>query len=262
MIIDTHVHLFPDKVAEKAIPILAAASHQVPKTNGTVSDTLKKMDEWGIDKIWGLAIATNAKQVHNVNTFIASVRSDRIEPFGSLYPYSENLMQDVQEVIDLGFKGIKLHPEYATFNPADERLFPMYERLEKEGIIVIFHAGHDVAFPNTYFAAPKNIATVAKNFPKLKIIAAHLGGYESGEEIFESYKDLDNIYIDTAIMSLAHPRDMIEKIFNFFPKDKILFATDCPWSKPETELNIIDNLNLDFATRSQILYKNALSLIH
>ena len=261
MLIDTHVHLFPDKVAEKAIPILAASSNLVPQTNGTVSDTLKKMDEWGIDKIWGLAIATNAKQVHNVNTFIASVRSDRIEPFGSLYPYSENLMQDVQEVIDLGLKGIKLHPEYAAFNPAEERLFPMYERLEKEGMILVFHAGHDVAFPNTYYAAPKNIAVVAKNFPKLKIVAAHLGGYESGDEILENYAGLDNIYIDTAIMSLAHPIDMIEKIFNFFPKNKILFASDCPWSNPLKEKNIIDTLNLDSATRSQILYKNALSLI-
>lgn len=261
MLIDTHVHIFPDKIAEKAIPALAAAAHQVPQTNGTVSDTLKKMDEWGVDKIWGLGIATNAKQVHNVNTFIASVRSDRIEPFGSLYPYSDNLMQDVEEVIDLGFKGIKLHPEYATFNPADERIFPMYERLEKEGLIIIFHAGHDVAFPNTYYAAPKNIAVVAKNFPKLKIVAAHLGGYESGDEIIENYKGLNNLYIDTAVMSLAHPMDMIEKVFNFFDKKKILFATDCPWSRPDKELSIIDKLNLSKEDKEPVLYKNAERLI-
>ena len=261
MLIDTHVHVFPDKIAEKAIPVLAASAHIAPSTNGTISDTLKKMDKWGVDKIWGLGIATNAKQVHNVNTFVASVRSDRIEPLGSLYPYSDNVMQDVQEVIDLGFNGIKLHPEYAAFNPADEILFPVYDRLEKEGLLIVFHAGHDVAFPNTYYAAPKNIAVVAKNFPKLKIVAAHLGGYESGDEIIENYKGLDNMYIDTALMSAAHPMDMIKKIFNFFDKKKILFATDCPWSKPEVELNVLNQLGLTNDDKELVLYKNAEKLI-
>ena len=261
MIIDSHVHIFPEKIAERAVSTLAQAAHQIPNTNGTISQTLQKMDEWGVDKIWALGVATNGKQVHNVNTYLASIRSDRVEPIGSLYPYSENVLDDLKELEDLGLKGVKLHPEYAKFNPADERLFPMYEEMQKAGLILIFHAGYDVAFPGSYLASPKNIATVAKAFPKLKIVSAHLGGFESGEDIFQEELKCDNIYIDTAYMSLAHKRDMIKRIFEEFGPKRILFATDCPWSNPIVEMNIIDSLNLDSANKELILYKNAQSLI-
>ena len=99
MIIDSHVHIFPDAIAERAISKLVQACYQTPNTNGTVSDTLRKIDEWGIDKIWALGVSTNAKQVHNVNAFLNSIRSERIEPLGSLYPYSENVMDDLKEIV-------------------------------------------------------------------------------------------------------------------------------------------------------------------
>lgn len=261
MIIDTHVHIFPDKIAERALASLAAASNQIPSTDGTISGTLRKMDEWGVDKIWGLSIATNAKQVRNVNQFASSIRSDRIEPFGSLYPLSDNVLDDLKEAEDLGLKGIKLHPEYSTFNPADERFFPMYEEMEKAGLLVIFHAGHDVAFPNSYLASPENIAKIAKLFPRLKIVAAHLGGYESSEEVLKYEIDLENIYFDTALMSKAHKIDMISKIIYKKGVQRILFATDCPWSKTVVEMDILDSLNLDSADKELILHKNAESLL-
>ena len=261
MIIDTHVHIFPDAIAERAISKLVQACYQTPNTNGTVSDTLRKIDEWGIDKIWALGVSTNAKQVHNVNAFLNSIRSDRIEPLGSLYPYSENVMDDLKEIEDYGLKGIKLHPEYSKFNPADERIYPMYEEMEKAGLVCLFHAGYDVAFPGSYLAAPKNIATVAKMFPKLKIVAAHLGGYESGDDIIYEEVGCSNIYVDTALMHMAHKPDHIKKLFDGFGPERILFATDCPWSKPSIELDILNSLNIDSAKKELILHKNAESLI-
>ena len=43
MIIDTHAHTFPDKIAEKAISRLAKISGIKPATNGTVSETVSYM---------------------------------------------------------------------------------------------------------------------------------------------------------------------------------------------------------------------------
>ena len=51
MVIDSHVHIFTDSIAEKAITRLAGICHMPYYTNGTLSDTREKMEQWGCDGI-------------------------------------------------------------------------------------------------------------------------------------------------------------------------------------------------------------------
>ena len=46
MLIDFHTHAFPDKLAPRAIGVLAERANMVPETNGTVSALLSRMEEW------------------------------------------------------------------------------------------------------------------------------------------------------------------------------------------------------------------------
>lgn len=50
MIIDFHVHIFPDKIAKKAIGNLARISGLTPFTDGTIKDTMDKLKACGVDK--------------------------------------------------------------------------------------------------------------------------------------------------------------------------------------------------------------------
>ncbi|HOV41895.1 MAG TPA: amidohydrolase family protein [Oscillospiraceae bacterium] len=43
--------------------------------------------------------------------------------------------------------------------------------------------------------------------------------------------------------------------------DKILFASDCPWSCPLSEINLIEGLGLSDAEKEMIYYKNAERLL-
>ena len=49
MIIDSHTHVFPDTLAERAIAKLSVNSGLVPSTDGTVSGLIEGLDDCGID---------------------------------------------------------------------------------------------------------------------------------------------------------------------------------------------------------------------
>jgi predicted TIM-barrel fold metal-dependent hydrolase len=48
-----------------------------------------------------------------------------------------------------GFLGVKLHPEYQGCHIDDPALEVLYRALEKAGLIALFHAGHDLGFPDS-----------------------------------------------------------------------------------------------------------------
>ena len=60
--IDFHTHVFPDKLAEKALTSISEHTGAPYFTNGTVADTDEKLKEWNVDSSVARHIATNPKQ--------------------------------------------------------------------------------------------------------------------------------------------------------------------------------------------------------
>ena len=77
MRIDFHTHVFPDKLAEKALTSISEHTGAPYFTNGTVADTDKKLKEWNVDSSVALHIATNPKQQYNVNTWAAEIQTEK-----------------------------------------------------------------------------------------------------------------------------------------------------------------------------------------
>ena len=55
MLIDFHVHMFPEALAKKTLPKLAHISGRDGQdapyfTDGTLQGTLRRLDEWGVDR--------------------------------------------------------------------------------------------------------------------------------------------------------------------------------------------------------------------
>ena len=74
---DFHTHAFSEKIAEKAMASLAETSGITPETNGTVSDLLKKCDEYGIEKVMILPIATKPAQQSIINSWAKEIMNER-----------------------------------------------------------------------------------------------------------------------------------------------------------------------------------------
>lgn len=261
MIIDFHVHTFPDALAPRVIPKLSAASGIKPHTDGTISDTLAKMKEWGVDRAVLLNIATSPSQQHTINNTAAENNKLPFYAFGSVNPYADDAVEELRRIKSLGLHGIKLHPEYQNFYADDERAFPIYEECSAIGLVVTFHAGIDLGFGPPVHATPDRLRTVIDKFSKLTVIAAHFGGYSCWDMV-NHFLIGKNIYLDTSYTSdEIDPMRMRELILRH-GSDKVLFASDCPWKSMADSLEHIKKMKLPTSDEERILGGNALELLN
>lgn len=261
MVIDFHTHCFPDKIAKNTIEKLSYISGGlIPQTDGTKDSLFYLMSKDGVDKSVVLSIATNANQQKKVNDFAISLESEKIIPFGSVYPFSEDWEEELERLKDNGIKGIKLHPDYQQFFVDDERLFPIYKKIEKLEFILIFHAGEDFGFPPPYKATPERLKKVI-TLIETPVVCAHWGGLSMGEDVLKHLCGNDNCYFDTAFGYGTMPKDMAKRILDKKGTDKILFGSDCPWNSPSWDIGMLKTMGLTTDEEDKILYKNAEKLL-
>ena len=260
MIIDFHTHAFPDKIARSAIEKLSfTAGGLIPQTDGTVDGLKAVMKRDGIDKSVTLAIATNANQQRAVNDFIKSRQGDDIIPFGSVYPWAPDALEELERIKEMGMKGIKFHPEYQSFFADDEKLKPLYKKASELGFIILFHAGEDIGFPAPYHATPERLRTAAKWIDS-PMVCAHWGGANLGEDVLKYLCDIP-VYFDTAFGYASMPKPRAQRILDKKGVDWILFGSDCPWHAPSWDIGMIETLELSQEEKEKIYHKNAKKLL-
>lgn len=260
--IDFHIHIFPDSIADRAIKKLSAAAGIPAHSNGGLADTLKNMALNGIDKAVLLPVATSEHQMRSVNDFSLSVNGDKIISFGSVFPLCDSALDELKRIKDMGLLGIKLHPEYQEFSVNDKKVYPIYDFCEKNGLIITFHAGYDFAYMYRCNSTPAALETVARDFPDLKIIAAHMGGFKLWHEVLIHLAGLPNVWFDTAFVGLDMTKEQFLDIYNRHNPEQILFATDLPWSEGVIESKFINSLGLSELQKAQIYHLNAAALLN
>ena len=263
MIIDFHNHVFPDKIAEKTMRFLLdeIGGMYVPAHDGTVSGLLKNMDAWGIDRSVVLPIATRRSQTKSVNEWAAEINSDRLVSFGSFYPHPDDYKENIDFITGLGLKGLKFHAEYQNFDVDDAFMLKIYDYALGKGLIILHHGGLDEAYPDSARSTPRMFARVAEEMKGGVIIAAHLGGYKYWDDV-EKYLIGTNIYFDTSMGFEYFPEDQFLRIVKNHGIDKILFATDSPWSNAKTELEHFNGLPLSDIEKAAILSGNAKRILY
>lgn len=261
MLIDFHIHLFPDALAPRTIPHLAGICGITPNTDGTLGDTLSKLEQWGVDKAVVLHIATKPSQQQNVNAFAASIQSDRIISFGSVHPAAPDAVEMLSQIKSMGLRGIKLHADYQGFFADDRAAYPIYETCAALGLPIVFHAGQDPLSPDVVHAGPKALAQVAQDFPYLRLIAAHLGGMNRYDEVEEFLVGRKNVWLDTSMAAECCPAEQFRRIIRAHGVQRVLFATDCPWSTPPRQLDFLEAAGVSPEELDRITYQNALDLL-
>ena len=261
MIIDSHVHIFPEKIAHKAIQKLAGISGLTPCTDGTLSDTAARMASSGVDRAVLLSIATSPSQEESINNAAVQNSADeRFIPLGSVHYLSDKWEKQLEFLRDNGIRGIKLHPDYQGFMIDDRALFPIYEKCADMGMFIVFHAGWDCYSPQLIHAAPRASAAVARAFPGLKMVLAHMGGLRMPDEVLAHLVGLKNVYFDTAMAETYMDRETVCRIIKQHPAENVLFGSDCPWEDPARTLDFVDSLGLSADVRALVFAGNILRL--
>lgn len=260
MLIDFHTHCFPDKIAAKAIEKLSYISGGLePYTDGTVNGLNESMKKGGVSKSVVLNIATNAHQQRNVNDFAASVNSENIISFGSVFPESPDVLEELERIKAMGLKGVKLHPDYQGFSVDDPKMKAIYKKISSLGLITVFHAGNDYGFEPPFGNTPDKMIKALRWFSS-PVIAAHWGGVNCNEGVLKYLCGTD-IYFDTSFGYSMMPKYYAQKILDKHGADKMLFGTDTPWHTPSMELRLLNSLDMSEEDREKIFYKNAQKLL-
>lgn len=266
MLIDFHVHCFPDRLAAGAVESLHRASGYTPYTGGAFQETSEKLRAWGVDAAVLLNIAVTPRTQHNVNEFAISVNDGRrYFAFGSVHPDAPDALEELSRLQEAGIRGIKLHPAYQGFAADDPKVYPIYARCAVLHLPILFHAGWDVAFPDARCSEPEQCARVIRDFPDCRFILAHMGGMCRWDDV-ERLLCGKNVWLDLAFAAEnvergQLPKEQLLRLLTRHDPRRLLFATDCPWSTPPRLTALLDELGIDGELRENINCRNAMDLL-
>ncbi|HYS22183.1 MAG TPA: amidohydrolase family protein [Gemmatimonadales bacterium] len=198
----------------------------------------------------------------------ARANPERLLPYGGVHPRdSRDPAGEVDRLIDLGIRLLKIHPPHQLF-PANaytaglDALGAIYRRCEERGLPVMVHTGTSI-FPGARnkYGRPMELDDVAVDFPDLQIVMAHGGRPLYMEEAFFILRRHHNVRLDVSGIPPA-------KLLQYFPRlaevaDRTLWGTD--WPSPgvkDLRQNIDQFLELPLTDpqRTAILETNALAL--
>lgn len=257
-LIDFHTHIYPDAIAHKAAKSVREFYdiHDVVM-DGTVDLLLQCGQEAGIDRYVVLPVGLKPEHVKSINDFIHGQlqQHSQFVGFGTVHAAMEDLTEETQRIMDLGLKGVKMHPDSQAFHIDDPRLFPMYEMLQGR-LPVMFHAG-DQRYD---YSHPKRIRRILELFPGLEVIAAHFGGYSMYETAHELLKD-KHCYFDVSSSLMFMEKGVAEKYIRSYGAERFVFGTDFPLWDPRMEVKRFMQLQLTPEEMEQIGYKTALHIL-
>lgn len=260
-ICDAHGHIFPEKIADKAVSAIGNFyGIEMDSLGGRAKALIKSGKEIGVTHYLVCSTATTTHQVESINRFIADKCEKHSEfvGFGTLHPDYDDIEGQVNFCIENGIKGIKLHPDFQQFDIDDEKAFKIYEITEGR-LPILFHTGD-----NRYdFSSPARLKTVAENFPKQIIFAAHFGGYRRWEDATINLAGLENVFFDTSSSLPFITAEYAKELISAFGTDRLFFGSDFPMWNHADELERFMNLGLSPEVNRKILsenFKNIFSL--
>ncbi len=273
MIIDFHTHNFPDKIAPRAMAGMCKMleGRIVPYGDGTLGRQIEDMKHDGIDYAVMCPIATKPEHADIILERALAIRNGEfgedtakmIIPLASLHPNDTELDKHIQAIIDAKIPGIKIHPNYQDFGLDDADVVPFFAALRDAGLFVQSHCGLDLGFLDARMCSgPNELVKLLKAVPGLKFVAAHLGGTQGNPDYCtDQLLDFENVYIDTATLVQDRTKAESIRVIETWPADRILFATDYPWSCQKELVEWVSEHRTNPEDREKIFYKNAAKLL-
>lgn len=277
MVIDFHTHTFPQRIAAKAIAGIQEHGQSAAFTDGTEEGLCRSMTDAGVDISVVLPVATNPAKLASMNR--AAVESNGRDGricFGAVHPLAQDWKQQLQWLAAEGIRGIKIHPLYQQVDITDRRYLQILDLCAQLGLIVVMHAGDDIAYPGQVRCSPEMTAMALEQVGPVKIVLAHMGGWKNWERVLDCIGPT-GAYVDTALslgritplenatwneeqLQLLQEEEfcrMVEQLGSH----RILFGTDSPWGHQGKDLEEIRALPLSQAQKQQILSSNAGKLL-
>jgi uncharacterized protein len=206
-----------------------------------VEHMLKAMDAAGVD----MAVACSLGQVID-NGYIRAVQQrwpERIIGFGQVNPRLDGAAAEVGGCAAGGLRGIKLHPTMHGYHFCDHALLdPVFAACADHGLAVLVNALDDP------FCAPLAVEEIARTFPGVPVLIAHMGTVWNVMEAILVAGRTPNLFLETSSAQLLDVRTAYQRLGS----GKIIMGTDWPGSDFDLERAKIARAIPDPAGRQQV----------
>jgi uncharacterized protein len=273
--IDLHVHLPMEEWLQNAIgPHLEATEAyfraKVPrKSIEEVAEEYESRDVLGVVLDWDDHTVSGRGWMGN--DWLASLSGKFpgvLMGFGSVDPFDEKALGELDRCSDLGLKGLKFHPTMQRFDPAEERFYPLWEKAEALGLICLFHTGtcgigagtQGAGGTKIRYSHPGFLDAIGADFPGLILVAAHFG-WPWFMECLAIALHKSNVFIELSGWAPKYlPAEVVREIGKRL-NDQTLFGSDYPFISLDRWFGEFDQLGLTDEAKQAILVSNAARLL-
>lgn len=214
-IFDAHVHLGTD----------------IDGFRGDYEELERGMERYGVSRCFMFCLDEPdrhpAFRAANDRTLAYAKRSGgRMIPFVRL-DLAEEPIEEATRCLELGARGIKLHPRAQRFLLNDERLAPVFELAAERRVPILIHGGRGLP------PIARELAALVERYPQAQLIIAH-GGIADLPALAESFAGRAGVFFDTSVWS---PIDLLS-VFSAFAPEQVLYASDYPYGQQPSSLLI------------------------
>jgi predicted TIM-barrel fold metal-dependent hydrolase len=264
VIIDAHVHLFPDRLAQAVRRWFDEHAWSIEYRLG-VDESVEKLKAFGVDRMVALPYAHKAGMARALNDFTADIaaRHPEVIPCCTVFPGEDGAERILEDCLSSNFRGVKIHSHVMRIAPDDARLDPVWRASARYRKPVVIHCGPEPASAGygidvKQFSGAEKLRRALDRHPEAVVIVPHLGIDQSAQ--FEAMlAEYPNLYLDTTMVIAGYfPGGPDVEMLRRHP-DRILYGTDFP-NIPyagDRELNAVRALKLPAADEEKILSGNA-----
>jgi uncharacterized protein len=257
VIVDCHTHVWetPDQlgkavaVAQRARPQAAGAEAGDDAAPDATTEHHMRAGE-PVHKSFVLSFKSRYMGAEIPAAFVAGYvrqHQDRLIGVAGIDPTNLNeAMADMRRAHEQqGFKAITVSPAAQDFHPADSRAMQVFAEAARLRMPVFVHQGfHFCTASKMEFGRPVLLDEVAREFPQLKIVIAHLG-YPWVEECIVLLGKHDNVFADVSGLSRRpwQAYNALMSAYQYGVMDKLLFGSDFPFTLPTAAIESLYRLN-------------------
>jgi predicted TIM-barrel fold metal-dependent hydrolase len=130
-------------------------------------------------------------------------------------------------VLELGFRGVKLHPTTTLAHPAGDATIELLERCAELGVPALFHCGDDP------YTTPQALEVAAARVPECTVVLGHMGGYFHAQDAIAAASRQRNLVLETSAM--PYPVRIAEAVRAVGPW-RVVYGSDGPGCNPAVEV--------------------------
>ncbi len=268
---DIHVHFMPDNVMEKVWNYFDKEGPLVARKwpiryKATTQNRLQLLSKLGVVEFPSLCYPHKAKMAEWLNDWCTdfAVRHPNVVHSATFFP-EIGVVDYVTKSLTEGCRVFKAHIQVGRYDPRDPLLQEVWELIELSQLPVITHCGSG-PIPGP-FTGITPIREVLGNFPKLKIVVAHMGSPQY-EEFLQLATDFANVHLDTTMTFTPFTEATDPFPYKLVPRlreleDKIILGTDFPNIPYEYDIQIrsLFNLGLGEEWLAKVLWYNGHRII-